>query len=157
MVAVRLIEVDTSNWRACADLRVTDEQQRWVADVTYYLCLCTYGGVWHPLAIEVGGKLVGFMMWAIDHDASRWIGGLVIDVNHQRRGIGRAAVIEAVRMLVSQDGCSGVALSYSPDNRAARQLYAGLGFAETDETTDDGEIVGRLSSAAARGLCRPLP
>jgi diamine N-acetyltransferase len=150
---VRLTEVGADNWRACAALRVTEDQRRWVADVTYYLCLCAYGDTWHPWAIEAGDDVVGFVMWGVDDDESRWLGGLVIDVAHQRRGIARAAVVEAVRLLVAQPGCTEVALSYSPDNVAAKALYTGLGFVETGETEDDGaEVVSRLSMSAASQL-----
>jgi diamine N-acetyltransferase len=153
VVDVRLVDVGADNWRACAALRPRDDQRRWVADVTHYLCLCTYGDTWHPLAIEVGDDITGFLMWGVDDDASRWIGGLVIDAEHQRRGIARAAVRQVVRRLIAQDGCTGVALSYSPDNEAARSLYAALGFIQTDETADDGaELVSRLSLPDAHRL-----
>lgn len=115
--------------------------------------MCAYGDIWRPLAIEADGKIVGFLIWGVDDDASRWIGGLVIDAASQRRGIARAAVVEAVRQLVAQPGCTGIALSYAPDNMAARSLYSGLGFVETGETEDDGvELVSRLSVAGARQL-----
>lgn len=144
---VGLVVVDAENWRACAAVRPTAEQRAWVADVSHYLALCAYGGTWHPWAIEAEGAVVGFMMWAVDDDASRWIGGLVVDTVHQRRGHGRAAVLEAVRLLSAQPGCSGIALSVSPDNAAARALYAGLGFQETGELEDDGaELVLRRAS-----------
>jgi diamine N-acetyltransferase len=153
MVDVSLVEVSTANWRACAALRVEEDQRRWVADVTYYLCLCTYGDTWHPLAIEVENEVVGFLMWGVDDDESRWIGGLVIDAAHQRHGVARAAVTEAIRLLIAQPGCTGVALSYNATNQAARSLYAGLGFVETDETEDDGaELVNRLSLSQSRKL-----
>lgn len=150
---VRLTEGGADNWRACAALRVTEDQRRWVAEVAYYLCLCAYGETWHPLAIEADDDVVGFLMWGVDDDQSRWIGGLVVDAAHQRRGIARAAVVQAVRQLAAQPGCTGVALSYSPDNQAARALYTGLGFVETGETADEGaEAVSRLSMPAARQL-----
>lgn len=153
MAEVRLVEVGGDNWRACVAVRVTDEQRRFVADVAYYLCLCAYGSTWHPLAIEVDDEVVGFLMWGADEDASRWIGGLSVDAAHQRRGIARAAVAHAVRLLIAHEGCTGIALSYSPDNLAARSLYAGLGFVETGETEDDGaEVVSRLTLPAARAL-----
>jgi diamine N-acetyltransferase len=149
---MRLVAVDADNWRACAALRVREDQRRWVADVTYYLCLCTFGGTWHPLAIEADKVIAGFLMWGVDDDASRWIGGLVVDADHQRRGIGKAAVIQVVRLLIAQEGCTGVALSYAPDNDVARSLYTSLGFVQTEETTDDGELVSRLSMPAAQQL-----
>jgi diamine N-acetyltransferase len=153
VVDVRLVDVGADNWRACAALGATEDQRLWVADVTYYLCLCAYGETWHPLAIEVGEDIVGFLMWGVDDDASRWIGGLVIDAAHQRRGIAKAAMVQTVRLLITQEGCTGVALSYGPDNEPARSLYAGLGFVQTGESEDEGaELVSRLSMPAAQKL-----
>jgi diamine N-acetyltransferase len=153
MVDVSLVEVSAANWRACAALRVEEDQRRWVAEVTYYLCLCTYGDSWHPLAIAVENEVVGFLMWAIDDDQSRWIGGLVIDAAHQRHGVARGAVTEAIRLLIAQPGCTGVALSCNTTNEVARCLYAELGFVETEETVADGaELVSRLSLSQARKL-----
>jgi diamine N-acetyltransferase len=157
VVDVRLVEVDADTWRACVAVRSTDDQRRWVAEVAYYLCLCTYGDTWQPLAILEDDEVVGFLMWGVDDDASRWIGGLVIDAAHQRRGIARAAVVRAIGLLVAQEGCTGIALSYAPDNDAARSLYDSLGFEQTEETADDGaELVSRLSLSTARTLTSTL-
>jgi diamine N-acetyltransferase len=153
VVDVRLLPVGAENWRDCAALRVTDEQRRWVADVTYYLSLCAYGRSWHPLAIEADEQVAGFVIWGVDDDASRWIGGLVIDAGHQRRGIAKQALVALIRVLIAQEGCTEVALSYGPDNVVARSLYAALGFVETGETADDGaELVARMSLETAHDL-----
>jgi RimJ/RimL family protein N-acetyltransferase len=42
----------------------------------------------------------------------------------------------------AEPDCPNVALSYVPENKAARALYASLGFVETGELEDD-EIVAR--------------
>lgn len=138
-----LREVDSGNWRACAALEVTKEQRDFVMPVSYYLALCHYGRVWHPLALYTGGNVVGFAMWAVDpSDKSGWLGGLTVDRRHQGRGYGVAAVEAVLRMLKHEHGCSSAALSYSPANTAARKLYASLGFEETGELEDD-ELVAR--------------
>ena len=79
----RLAPVTSDNWRALARVRPTDDQQRWVADVTFYLCLSAYDGLWRSCAVlDDGGAAVGHVMWAVDpDDDSHWIGGLVIDAH----------------------------------------------------------------------------
>lgn len=140
---VVLEEVEAGNWRACAALEVEDEQREFVAPVAYYLALCAYGGSpWRPLAVRARDEVVGFVMWGRDPaDGSFWIGGLVIDRRHQRRGYGR----EVVRQLLDRAAAGGyrsAALSYDPRNAVARALYTGLGFEETGEV-EDSETVAR--------------
>ena len=141
---VELEPVTAANWRECAALTVRPEQTPFVAAVTYYLSLCAYDSTWHPLAIRRDGTVVGFCMWGVDDDGSRWIGGLIIDAAAQRSGIARSAVLRLIERFEAEPDGPGAALSYSLDNTAARDLYASLGFRETGETEDDGaEVVAR--------------
>lgn len=44
-----------------------DHQRRWVADVSYYLCLSAYEGLGRSCAVlDDGGTTVGHVMWAVD-------------------------------------------------------------------------------------------
>ncbi|MFW5743687.1 MAG: hypothetical protein ACOC2D_10470 [Spirochaetota bacterium] len=52
MIAVSVEPVDTDTWREVAALRVTESQRAFVAEPAYYLCLCCYGDLWHPLAVS---------------------------------------------------------------------------------------------------------
>ncbi len=143
---VALVPVTADNWRACAALRVHPDQQGFVNPVTYYLCLCHYGKVWQPLAVTRDGEVRGFVMWGVDDDRRGCFGGLFVDASAQRTGLARAAVTELVARFAAEPGCPNAALSYHPDNTAARRLYASLGFTETGETDDD-EVIARLSLA----------
>ena len=144
MSSVELHPVTADNWQACAALTVESDQARFVAPVTYYLCLCTYGDTWQPLAVERDGMVVGFCMYGMDDDGSAWIGGLLVDQPRQRTGVARAAVSALIDRCAGEPGCPGMALSYAPDNAGARALYRSVGFVETGETEDDGaEVVAR--------------
>lgn len=139
---LRLIDVDAENWRSVVRVAPKPGQEEFVAPVAYYLCLCHYGGEWHPLAIEADASIVGHVMWAIDEkEDSVWLGGLVIDGSAQGRGYGRAAVIAFLDRF-TEGGKVNAALSYSPENTVARRLYDRIGFEETGEFEDD-EIVAR--------------
>jgi diamine N-acetyltransferase len=139
---ITLVPVDAGNWRDCAALSVRPEQEQFVSAVTYYLCLCNYGALWQPLAVQRGAETAGFVMWGVDDDGSRWIGGLVVDAAQQRGGVGRSIVRALQERFAAEPDCPNVALSYSPGNTVARALYASLGFVETGEMEDD-EIVAR--------------
>lgn len=144
---IDLEPVTRDNWRAVEALSVHPGQRDFVSDTAHYLLLCHYGELWHPLAVTAGGQVVGFCMWAVDDDGSRWIGGVVVDAERQRQGIGRALVVALRERLAAEPGTPNVALSYNPENKGARALYQSLGFVETGETEDD-EIVARWTPQA---------
>jgi diamine N-acetyltransferase len=136
--------VGAHDWREVAGLKVTEAQRAFVAEPTYYLALCAYGGGWHPLSVRLGERVIGFLMWAVDRaDGSCWLGGFFIDARDQRQGHGRRALAAALRMLSEERGHRRFALSYRPDN-PAKPLYAAFGFRETGEA-EEGEVVARLS------------
>ena len=141
---VTLRPVTYNNWREVTKLDVSESQREFVAEPSYYLALCSYGGLWQPLAIYLGEQVIGFMMWAVDKaDGSCWLGGILIDKSYQRKGYGRKAIQAAIAMVAKKHGYEQFALSYSPEN-PAKSLYHSLGFIETDKWEGD-EIVARLS------------
>jgi diamine N-acetyltransferase len=152
MSRVELYSVTSANWQACAALSVGENQARFVAPVSYYLSLCVYGDTWQPLAVVRDEAVVGFCMWGIDDDGSAWVGGLLVEQSQQRTGIARAAVNALIDRFAGRSGCPGMALSYAPENEAARALYRSLGFVETGETVDHGaEVVARRPFAPPEG------
>src|SRR2546421_11099134 len=125
---VVLEEVDADSGRACAALEVGDAQTEFVAPVSYSLALCAYGdSPWRPLAVRARDGVVGFVMWGRDPaDGNFWIGGLVIDRRHQRRGYGR----EGGRELLRGAAAGGHALTGrgdEPPDFSARGLLAEVG------------------------------
>ncbi len=95
-------------------------------------------------------QVIGFLMWAINPaDESGWLGGIMIDRNHQGQGYGRQAVQAAIRLLAEEQEVQHFALSYQPANVVAKHLYGSLGFVEGDEWEDD-EIVARLTLQKVR-------
>jgi diamine N-acetyltransferase len=142
---MELRDVNADNWRDVIRIEPREDQSRFVASVAYYLNLCHYGEVWHPLALYQDDEPVGFAMWGFDtEEQSYWIGGLVIGAEHQGKGYGRAAMGALLDHLSAQPGYRQAALSCDPENTVARRLYASLGFVETGEKVD-GELVARLT------------
>ena len=72
-----------------------------------YLLLSTRSEVWTSLAVYADETVVGHVMWGVDDDGSRWIGGMVIDAAEQGRGVGRATVRTLAAWLAAEAGNAG--------------------------------------------------
>lgn len=140
---VSLKKITRDNWREISKLQVHKSQQEWVAEPTYYLCMCMYDKLWNPKAIYFEDTIVGFLMWAIDEgDSSYWLGGIIIDKKYQRKGYGKAAINKIIKELNKAKNAKSFALSFFPDNPASK-LYKDIGFIENGEY-EDYELVARL-------------
>ncbi|GIJ07236.1 GNAT family N-acetyltransferase [Micromonospora andamanensis] len=140
---ITLRPVDDDNWRAVADVAPRDDQRDWVpALAARYLLLTERSEVWNSLAAYADDTVVGHVMWGVDEDGSRWIGGMLIDAAQQGCGVGRAVVRTLCDWLAAQG--RPVRLSYHPENSSAARLYASLGFAPTGVWEDD-ELVAELA------------
>lgn len=69
----------------------------------------------------------------------------MIDRRYQGKGYGRQTIQEAIEQLSENQGFLQFALSTSPTNTIARDLYLSLGFKETGEM-EDKEAVSRLEN-----------
>jgi diamine N-acetyltransferase len=142
IVELTLADVTADNWREVADLAPRDDQRRFVAALAArYLLLGVYGDTWHNLAAVKGDRAVAHVMWGLDDDGSRWIGGLLVDAAHQGRGVGRRVVELLLERWRDEPG--PVRASCHPDNRASRALFASLGFIETGDWEDDELVLER--------------
>ncbi len=66
-----------------------------------------------------------------------WLNYLAVAPEHQRRGLGRAIVAEAERLL-RKEGCPKINLQVRSSNRAAIEVYRHLGYA-VDEVVSMGK------------------
>jgi len=141
---VSLRPVTADNWRAVADVTARDDQRSFTAATgARYVLLSTMEDGWTSLGVYAGEQVVGHVMWGIDDDSSHWIGGVLVDAEQQRKGIGLASMHTLLRWLSNKPACKVIRLSYDPENLGARALYADLGFVETDDV-EGGETVAEL-------------
>ncbi|HSV69447.1 MAG TPA: GNAT family N-acetyltransferase [Methylibium sp.] len=98
-----------------------------------------------PRAICVDGVPVGFLMLydpslsTAPEEPDFYLWRLMIDVAHQGRGHGSAAVQALIAQVRTRPGATRLTLSYVPPAPALERLYRGLGFAPTGRTIE-GEL-----------------
>jgi diamine N-acetyltransferase len=141
--------VTRENLSAVIELTVTPEQEEFVSPNLYSLAETYVEPTWTPLAIYAGDALVGFAMFGRDDETGRWwIMRYMIDVQHQGKGYGTAALPGLIDQIVERHGCSELFLGYEPNNEVASRLYARMGFAPTGEVVGN-EIIARLDLATS--------
>ena len=86
----------------------------------------------HPPEQQVlawrGGKLVGTALGRIFSDGAGWVAQLAVAKSMRRQGLGQALLLEAFRRH-RQAGATKLGLSVQAGNRAAIDLYLGVGLA----------------------------
>lgn len=137
---IELRPIDQSNWHACTQLEVTNEQKRvFPAPAVYWLAESAYCG-YTPLAMYTDQQLVGFAVYAIDPgDESYWIMAFMIDHRFQHRGLGRSGMEELIHYIKEKHACNKIVLGHRPENKRASDLYASLGFEQVSR--DEREII----------------
>jgi diamine N-acetyltransferase len=148
---VTLREITDENREAVAALRVAPGQEGFVATVAKSYADAAAFPAERPWsrAIYAGDEPVGFLMvsWAAPAAPPRegvvyFLWRLLVDARHQRKGYGRAAVLQVIE-LVRAEGATEFLTSYEPGDGGPWPFYQRLGFEPTGEV-DEGEIVLRL-------------
>ncbi len=153
MITLRKITLE--NRREMFKLEVGEAQRRFVASnlssVASCYVLLTNGSQPIPLIIYADDVMVGFVMivygatgydMPLIADGNYCILRLMIDAKYQGRGYGQAAMAKILDYIRTRpagpaDHCW---ISYSPENAAARKVYARAGFVENGELCNDETI-----------------
>ncbi len=148
MVAVSLRPITQTNLKECISLKVTDNQKKFVASNVLSLAEAFVNPTYHPFGIydaeahyQANPSMVGFTMYELT-DAVGFILRLMIDEKFQRKGYGRAAMLEVIRRLKLHPEVERIATSHVRENEAAARLYEGLGFVDWEHELMGEEYSG---------------
>ncbi len=131
--ALELRPVDNTNWQAVTRLRVTKEQEDYVASNTWSLLQAAHEPWLKPLAIYVAGSPIGFILWGRKpSDGRLWLMRFMVDAHAQGLGYGGDALDEMIHR-ARAEGADALYLSYVPGNAVAERLYSHRGFVPTGE------------------------
>lgn len=140
---IHFVDITPDNWRS--GLKVAPEQERFVANSAVMLARAYAYREQRSRAFLIydDETPVGMGLYYDLPDMERYdLSQLFIDERYQGKGYGKAAT-KAVLDAMRKDGrYSRVDLCYIEGNEAARRLYEGFGFVETER--DEDEIVMSL-------------
>ena len=165
MIELKQISILSDNLEECISLDFLPEQTGFVApnaislaeayDMNRANSETGKGDIAMPFAVYENGKMVGFVMYGYllpsDDDESYckdepyyYFWRLLIDKNHQGRGLGRKAV-DLLMEEIKKKPCGEASYcytSYEPSNTASKATFAAYGY-EEDGRIIDGELVAR--------------
>lgn len=146
-MTVTLQPLTRENLWPVVELKVHPEQENFVAPNIDSIANTYVEPSFVPLAVYAGDDLVGFAMYGQHPDTGAWwVIRLMIALEHQGRGYGRAAMEAVIATMVERTNCAEIVTSFVPGNTVAAALYESLGFRPTGEI-EDGEplVVLRLA------------
>ena len=116
-------EAVTSLWRRCDFLRPSNDPRKDIERKRRVRPDLFLVGV-------VGSRVVASVMAGYEGHRG-WLNYLAVDPEHQRRGLGRAIVLEAERRLRAS-GCPKVNLQIRTSNTAVVEFYRRVGYSADD-------------------------
>lgn len=135
-------EVDSENWEDCVDLKVSKEQEKYVAPNWYSILQAKFEEELYPICIYDGEEMVGFLMYDLDPDTKRMeMCRLMIDKKFQGKGYGKETILKLFDLIREEYGKIKFYTSIEPENIGAQKLYESLGFEKTGEIMWDEEVM----------------
>lgn len=136
-----LKEIDPKNFSDVINLKVAEDQKKFVASNVYSIAQAKVQPECIPLAIYDEETLVGFIMYCLDTDDKEyWIYRLMIDEKYQAKGFGREAMKQVIEKIREDNTHHIIYISFEQENNVAKKLYESFGFKPDGRIIDD-EIV----------------
>ena len=132
---LELRDITLDDFARCLDISVLPEQRDFTPSTMFFLAEAKVNPMLVPLAIYFENTMIGFVMLGdVDKDKQvAYLSALIIDAPYQRKGYGRAAVLEVARWLAIKTDCYGLWSSFASTNTAAEALCRSTDFRITDQ------------------------
>ncbi|ASP38429.1 GNAT family N-acetyltransferase [Bacterioplanes sanyensis] len=143
-MTLSLRPITTDNYEAICDLDVTPEQEAFVACNMWSLVEATYNDGHITRGIYLNDEPVGFFMWVYESRDKVSIYRFMVDQAHQRKGIGRQAMLMALQEIQQDSNLSCIEICYNPNNPVAKDFYASFGFIEVGMDDDDEDMLAEI-------------
>lgn len=138
-------EVTADNWRKVNSLRVSKEQEKFVApNVTILARAYAYrneGG--KVLIIFNDNEMIGLAFYR-EWNNRYILDQFMIDYRHQGKGYSKVALGLILERMKKEEKYDRVELCYCKGNIVGEKLFKGLGFHHVDSEDEDDEIVMAL-------------
>ncbi|MHA2365625.1 MAG: GNAT family N-acetyltransferase [Candidatus Hodarchaeales archaeon] len=140
-MTINLRAITRNNYREILALRVTPEQQKYVAPNVLTIAQMQFKEEKIVLGIYTSNTTpVGLIAYDLD-DYDIW--RLMVDYRYQKRGYGRQAMKKVIEILRNHGKLSEVKTSVVSENKEVIMLYKSLGFHENGELHGEEIVLTR--------------
>lgn len=141
---ISLREVTAETVRAICNLKVTEDQNRFVAPNALSIAQAYFEPKAWFRAIYAGDNPVGFVMLYDDpEEPVYFLWRFMVDARYQRMGFGRQALLQLFEYVKTRPGAVELLTSCVPEQGGPEPFYASLGFERTGDM-EGIEVVMRL-------------
>lgn len=126
---IQFREINRSNYNECINLKISDNQKKFVASNIYTLVQAAYEPNFYPLGIYKDNDMVGLILYDFDYEINGWsMSRFMIDEKYQNQGIGKIALKKFLEFFVNKYGHLKLYTSAEVDNKVALAMYEKAGF-----------------------------
>jgi|LGOV01.1.fsa_nt_gb diamine N-acetyltransferase len=133
---IGMSEITRENYKEVLGIRVLENQKEHVLDTS--VCLATayaYRDSIYPFAILNDDEIVGFIMTRFNPEYNNYfIWQFMIDFKHQKKGLGRLALIEHLQWIQDKSPNTDIVTTVIEGNHYVENLYKDIGFKQMGET-----------------------
>ncbi|WP_060465729.1 GNAT family N-acetyltransferase [Acinetobacter sp. LMB-5] len=145
---ISLKDLDRENWILCAKLSLDEYQKDYVAPNVYSIAESKVEEHYCPRVICFNDEVVGFLMYCVEIDPPDetlfWLFRLMISKDNQVKGYGTKVLQIAIDEMAAK-GAKRIRTMYKSSNYVAGKLYKKMGFRETGEYDECGDIILELN------------
>jgi diamine N-acetyltransferase len=142
---VTLHEITRDSLRAILDLKVSKKQEQFVAPNAVSIAEAHFSSNAWFRAIYADETPVGFVMLGEVHEkGSQFLWRLMVDERYQGRDYGRKALELVFQHVKTMTSAKELLTSCHEGKGSPKGFYLKMGFVETGEKLDNGEIVLKL-------------
>lgn len=135
---IGMSEITKENYKEVLGIQVMESQREYVLDISS--CLATayaYRESIYPFAILNDSEIVGFIMTRFNSVHNNYfIWQFMIDFKHQKKGLGRLALIEHLKWILDKSPNTNIVTTVIEGNQYVEKLYKSIGFKQMGETLD---------------------
>lgn len=142
---LHLSPITKHNYEQVCELDVHKNQEDYVACNMWSLVEAQFNQGHTTRAIYQDGEPVGFFMWVQETISKISIWRFMVDKQHQNKGIGRLAMLLALKEIKQTPELTEIEICYHPDNPVAKSFYQSFGFKEVGMDEDNEDMLAVIS------------